>query len=210
MTATPVHAALSTFTREDVGLRVLVENDEPWFVAADVCSALTITNTSDALKGLDEDEKMTLANPESHSGSRGGSQSFACISESGLYSLIIRSRKPEARPFRRWVTHEVLPALRKDGHYEVPQPAALSNIQAQITELRTVIESKATRVAAPPALVEKMQLTELSLDLAYHNLGEVLEAFQGSMRKFGIHRIGERSACPPLADCTAAALPSRP
>ena len=114
-----IESAIQNFTHDGMGLRVLIEKDEPWFVAADVCSALGTGNPSEALRHLDEDEKMTLSNPESHSGSRGGAQSFAVISESGLYTLILRSRKPQARPFRRWVTHEVLPALRKNGTYNV-------------------------------------------------------------------------------------------
>jgi hypothetical protein len=70
-----------------------------------------------ALKGLDEDEKMTLSNTEGHSGTRGGAQSYNLISESGLYSLAFTSRKPEAKAFRKWVTAEVLPSIRKHGHY---------------------------------------------------------------------------------------------
>lgn len=95
----------------------LDENGSPWFVAADVCNALEIRNVSDAMKRLDEDEKTTLSNTEGRAGN--GAQAFNIINESGLYSLILTSRKPEAKKFKKWVTSEVLPAIRKNGKYEV-------------------------------------------------------------------------------------------
>lgn len=100
------------------------EHGEPWFVAVDVCAALAISNPSDALKRLDADEKMTLDTTEGHSGQRGGAQSLNVVSEAGLYSLILTSRKPEAKRFKRWVTHEVLPAIRQTGRYSVIDPMA--------------------------------------------------------------------------------------
>ncbi|MCC7227373.1 MAG: Bro-N domain-containing protein [Burkholderiaceae bacterium] len=90
---------------------------EPWFVATDICAALTIT--TEQTRRLDEDEKglRTVQTP-------GGRQEMVCISESGLYSLILTSRKPEAKRFKRWVTHEVLPSIRKTGAYAAAAPAA--------------------------------------------------------------------------------------
>ena len=94
-------------------------NGDTWFVAADVCRVLELSNPTEALKALDEDEKMTLRNSEGHSGQRGGAQSYNVISESGLYSLVFRSNKPEAREFSKWVRSEVLPAIRKTGSYSL-------------------------------------------------------------------------------------------
>ena len=104
------------FGNDDYDLRTLLIDGEPWFVAADVCAALELGNVTRAVGGLDDDEKglHTVKTP-------GGDQQLNVISESGLYSLILRSRKPEARPFKRWVTHDVLPALRKTGTYTVPE-----------------------------------------------------------------------------------------
>ena len=87
-------------------------NGEPWFVAKDVCECLDIGNSRDAVAALDEDEKGvdSIDTP-------GGAQEMSIISEAGLYSLILRSRKPEAKAFKRWITHEVLPAIRKTGGY---------------------------------------------------------------------------------------------
>lgn len=90
---------------------------EPWFVAADVCKALEIVNPSDALSRLDPDEKMTLDSTDSHSGKRGGAQRYNVINEPGLYTLVLGSRKQEAKAFKRWVTHYVIPAIRKHGMY---------------------------------------------------------------------------------------------
>ena len=98
-------------------IRVIEQDGEPWFVAADVCRALEIGNPSDALRRLDDDEKMTLDLTDSHSGKRGGAQSISVVNEPGLYSLVLGSRKPKAKAFKRWITHEVIPSIRKTGSY---------------------------------------------------------------------------------------------
>ncbi len=87
---------------------------EPWFVAADVCRALGIGNSRDATNKLDDDEKMTVDLTDSHSGKRGGAQMITVVNEPGLYALVLSSRKPEAKAFKRWITHEV---IRKTGGY---------------------------------------------------------------------------------------------
>lgn len=99
-------------------IRLIEKSGEVWFVAADVCKALEILNTSDALTKLDSDEKMTLDLTDGQTG-RGGPKSLNIVNESGLYTLVMRSRKPEAKEFRRWVTHDVLPSLHKTGKYEM-------------------------------------------------------------------------------------------
>ena len=106
-------------------IRLIEKSGEVWFVAADVCKALEILNTSDALTKLDSDEKMTLDLTEGQTG-RGGPKSLNIVNESGLYTLVMRSRKPEAKEFRRWVTHDVLPSLhetaaskRRSGEYSI-------------------------------------------------------------------------------------------
>lgn len=96
-------------------VRVVKIDGEPWFVAADVCKVLGLSKVSMAIKSLDADEKgvSTVSTP-------GGDQQVSIINESGLYSLILRSRKPEAKRFKRWVTSEVLPTIRKTGGYATP------------------------------------------------------------------------------------------
>ncbi|MCW1937508.1 Bro-N domain-containing protein [Pseudomonas sp. MDMC_285] len=93
-------------------VRTMLIDDQPWFVAADVCQALAVRNNRDALSRLDEDEKGVATTD-----TLGGSQAVGIINESGLYSLILTSRKAEAKRFKKWITAEVLPAIRRTGQY---------------------------------------------------------------------------------------------
>ena len=98
---------ITVFENDQFGsVRTIVRDGEPWFVAADVCRALDIQNTTDAISRLDEDEKgvdsiYTL----------GGAQDLLIVNEPGLYALVLGSRKPEAKAFRRWIMHEVFPDM---------------------------------------------------------------------------------------------------
>jgi prophage antirepressor-like protein len=101
------------FNSAERPIRVEIIQEQPWFIAKDVCDALGITNARDSVrKCLDEDER--LMSPISTSGQR---RKMLFINESGIYSLIFRSNKPEAKLFRKWVTNEVLPAIRRTGQY---------------------------------------------------------------------------------------------
>lgn len=105
---------LQVFKNEEFGeVRSLTLNDEPWFVASDVCKSLDIKNATDTLKRLDEDEKSRF-----NLGLPGGATN--CVNEYGLYNLVLASRKPEAKKFKRWITHEVIPSIRKTGGYQIP------------------------------------------------------------------------------------------
>ena len=103
-------------------VRVLTdEQDEPWFIAKDICDVLGLSNVSIALNSLDEDEVAKI-DPKNYLGSESRSnQSVNIISESGFYKLVMRSRKPVAKEFQRWVTHDVLPSIRKHGAYMTEQ-----------------------------------------------------------------------------------------
>lgn len=104
---------LKTFNFDAAAVRVVADNDgEPWFVAADVAGALQYSEASAMTRSLDDDEKglQIVQTP-------GGQQELAVINESGLYSAILKSRRPEAKRFKRWVTHDVLPTIRKTGAY---------------------------------------------------------------------------------------------
>lgn len=100
-------------------VRSILKDDEPWFVAADVCKSLDIANPSQALARLDEDEKFTTL--ISNEGAASGKSSMAFVNEPGLYSLVLGSRKPDAKAFKRWITHEVIPSIRKHGAYMTPE-----------------------------------------------------------------------------------------
>lgn len=107
--------ALQVFEYEDRNqFRTIDIRGEPWFVLADVCRVLEIGNPSQAASRLDDDEKGVITND-----TPGGPQQMVVINESGLYSLILTSRKPEAKRFKKWVTSEVLPAIRKTGSYSI-------------------------------------------------------------------------------------------
>lgn len=115
-------AKVFTFNENNKPIRVEVVDGEPWFVAKDVCDALGIENNRNAASRLDDDEKgASIVRTPS------GEQQMTTVNESGLYSLIFQSRKPEAKKFRKWVTGEVLPSIRKTGKYELqPSSAGVS------------------------------------------------------------------------------------
>lgn len=123
------------FTGKDV--RVVVKDGHPWWVAKDVSELLGFRMASDFTRTLDDDEKDTqiVRTP-------GGNQEVTIINESGLYSAILKSRKPEAKQFKRWVTHEVLPAIRKTGMYATDEllddPELLIQAVTKLKEEREV------------------------------------------------------------------------
>jgi len=119
-----------TFTFSTQALRCIMRDGDPWFVAADVCNALDVKDTSMACSRLDDDERGT-----SIVGTPSGQQEMTIINESGLYSLILTSRKPEAKKFKKWVTSEVLPSIRKTGHYVDKPTATAPEIPEQLGDL---------------------------------------------------------------------------
>jgi prophage antirepressor-like protein len=106
---------LTVFAFESSAVRSLMIDGEPWFVAADIAAVLGYRNAPDMARMLDDDEKGTQIVR-----TLGGDQEFTIINESGVYACVLKSRRPEAKPFRKWVTSEVLPTLRKTGRYEMP------------------------------------------------------------------------------------------
>ena len=140
---------IQIFENTDFGaIRVSAVDGEPWFVAKDVCDALGIA-TNHVKDGLDSDEVANL--PITEIGPKHGGKTPLVVSEPGLYKLIMRSRKPEAKAFQRWVTHEVLPAIRKTGGY----------IAAKQDETPEQIMARAVIVAQDTIERQKKQLDEL-------------------------------------------------
>jgi anti-repressor protein len=114
---------INTFNFHGNDIRTIIGQDgEPWFVAKDVCDVLEMGNPRTSLTLLDEDERNTVQIVD---GNR-GNPNLSIISESGLYSLTLRSRKPQAKAFKKWITKEVLPQIRKTGVY-VPEGAQLAD-----------------------------------------------------------------------------------
>ena len=126
--------------------RTLTIDGEPWFVAADVCKALELGNPSMTVERLDADEKGI-----SSIDTLGGKQRMAIINEPGLYSVILCSRKPEAKAFKRWITHEVIPAIRKYGGYMT------KSLLEQVLENPNLIYEFARRMLAEQQKNERLR-----------------------------------------------------
>jgi len=143
-------------------VRVFKDQDgAPWFVLADVCRVLAIANPRDAASRLDDDEKNTVGITDGTP----GNPNQIIINESGLYSVIFTSRKPEAKAFKKWVTSEVLPSIRKTGGYHV-DPIINGNTE-QITALVTgIIEAinQSKRKPKQPKKSGPMELNAITLE----------------------------------------------
>lgn len=162
---------LKVFEKAEFGrVRVVECEGEPWFVAKDVCECLELTNTSQTLSYLDDDEKGIICND-----TPGGKQEMSIISEPGLYSLILRSRKPEAKEFKRWVTHEILPSIRKTGHYGAPETedeilaralviaeGRLGMLSHAVSELQEQIALDAPKVELAEAIMETEECVSIN------------------------------------------------
>ena len=120
---------IQVFSNDSFGeIRTVQQGEDILFVAADVCRALEIKNARDAINRLDDDEKGVVLTD-----TLGGKQKVNAVNEYGLYNLVLSSRKPEAKAFKRWITHEVLPSIRKTGSYSKPtkQPTAIQQQRAE-------------------------------------------------------------------------------
>ena len=151
---------MQVFSNEQFGaVRTVTQEGQPWFVAADVCRVLEIDPT--ATRRLDDDEKATLRLTQTSSNGVTQERDVTIVNEPGLYSLVLGSRKPEAKAFKRWITHEVIPAIRKTGAYglTLPQdyPSALraladsyereNALQEQISDLEKQIAQEERGIA---------------------------------------------------------------
>ena len=159
---------LKVFTNETFGqVRTVVKGNEPWFVAADVCRALEISNNRDALSRLDADEKDVALTD-----TLGGKQEMTIVNEPGLYSLVLGSRKPEAKEFKRWITHEVIPSIRKHGMYATDELLANPDFAIQVfQELKAEREAKKALMAQNA--VQAQRIAEMEPKATYYD--EVLK-----------------------------------
>jgi prophage antirepressor-like protein len=134
---------------------VKVDPDEiPWFVAKDVCDALGLARTATSMALLDDDEKGIHTVD-----TLGGAQEMQIVSEPGLYSLVLRSRKPEAKAFKRWVTHDVLPNIRRTGRYARITPEPQTEAAALVTVVTHLVqEIRSDRQGRPISEDQRRQL----------------------------------------------------
>lgn len=163
---------LTIFSSDRFGdIRITDENGEPWFVAADVCRALELGNPSQAISRLDEDEKRTTL--ISNESAATGISPVAFINEPGLYSLVLGSRKPEAKAFKRWITHEVIPSIRRNGAYMTPDtiekvlldPDTIIGLATRLKE-----EQERTRLLSEQNAVQRQQIAELQPKASYYDI----------------------------------------
>lgn len=150
-------------------VRTVIRNGEPWFVTKDVCDILELTNSTMAIEFLDTDERGSLRITEGTS-PLGGNPNVNIISESGLYVLIFKSRKPEAKAFCKWVTSEVLPTIRKTGQYKAATANMTLNefVSREFAALRSMaitagLEGNAATVSANNAMVRIHSVSPLKL-----------------------------------------------
>lgn len=148
---------IQRFDFKGASLRTLTDKaGEPWFVAKDVCDILELGNTTNALRALDEDEKTNFTNCNV---AQNGGRAPLIISEPGLYKLVMRSRKPEAKEFQRWVTHDVLPQIRRTGGY-IPTSESDSDedIMARaVLVARKTIERKNQQIASQQSRIVELE-----------------------------------------------------
>lgn len=165
-------AEIVPFLYESHPVRVVTGADgEPWFVAKDVLAILDVDRTS--LERLDDDEKGvdSIHTP-------GGIQEMATVSEPGLFSLVLGSRKPEAKRFKRWVTHEVLPTIRKTGRYEAP---GVQSVQAPILPATDQVSRHLELARLMPTLVVGLQpamAVAVALDAIHRDTGLTTEPYR--------------------------------
>ena len=141
------------FNYQGAQLRTVVLNNEPWFVAKDVCDILNHSNHKVAISRLDEDEVSKIYLTDS----LGRKQKTNVVNEPGLYSLILTSNKPEAKQFKRWITHEVIPSIRKHGAYMTPETLedALLNPDTLIKLATNLKEEQEKRKQAEKTIEEQ-------------------------------------------------------
>lgn len=171
---------IQVWNYESSEIRTVQVNGEPWFVLADVCKVLELSNPSKVADRLELDEKANF-----ELGLRGGATN--CINESGLYTVILRSDKPQAKPFRKWVTSVVLPSIRKTGSYSVQQPNAFENLSPQLQVL-IQMETRQKQIEARQA----EQATALAgLEQKIQNTCEVIALDKTAWRKDSEHLINK-------------------
>ena len=188
-------SALVPFDFEGSQLRVFAdEYGAPWFVATDLCSVLGINNPRQATTRLDADEKGVISTD-----TPGGVQVVATVNEPGLYTLVLGSRKPEAKRFKRWVTHEVLPAIRRTGRYAVPklastQPALPANKHDSVNALLLIGQAIAQvpGVKAGIAMAATLTCIQENTGLSVETLRRTLPAAEEPICSLNATQLGRQ------------------
>lgn len=166
-------------------VRIILQGNEPWFVAKDVCDCLDLSNSRKALSRLEDDEKGVTS-----SDTLGGKQEMATVNEYGLYSLVLSSRKPEAKEFKRWITHDVLPSLRKYGTYSLNIPKTLPDaLKAYASEIEQHNKTKSLLEAQRPKVIFADAVSTSDTDIL---IGDLAKLLNQNGHSIGQNRLFER------------------
>ena len=171
---------LQIFENPEFGrVRTTIICGDPWFVAADVCRALDLGNPTRALDRLDNDERTLISIKGASNG-----KPVNGVNEPGLYSLVLGSRKPEAKKFKRWITHEVIPAIRKTGGYHVPQSPEEQMAQGLLAAQKLLAEKDKR--------IEEMRPKEIFADAVSVSKTDILIGDLAKLIKQNGHDIGQK------------------
>lgn len=167
-------------------VRIILQDNEPWFVAKDVCDCLEINNSRQALSRLDNDEKNSVILNDGTA----GNPEKSIVNEYGLYSLVLSSRKPEAKEFKRWITHEVLPSLRKYGTYSMNIPRTLPDaLKAYASEIEAHNQTKALLEEQKPKVLFADAVSTSDTDIL---IGDLAKLLNQNGHSIGQNRLFER------------------
>lgn len=194
---------VTIFRKDEFGaVRAVTLEGEPWFVAADVCRALGLGNSSMAISKLDEDERTLILIEGASNG-----LPVNAVNEPGLYSLVLGSRKPEAKAFKRWITHEVIPSIRKTGGYIAGQETmdddqllanALMVAQRKIAERNKQLEAANAKIQADaPKVLFAETVEKAEGDILVRQLAKLMVQRgydTGEKRLYDLLRRGQRGA----------------
>lgn len=150
-------------------LRIVEKDNEVWFVAKDVCEILGINNSRQALTRLDDDEKAGVIINDGRQ-----NRHLQAVNEFGLYSLVLTSRKPEAKQFKRWITHEVIPSIRKHGAYMTPETIEKALLNPD------VIINLATKLKEEQQKRQQLE-AKIEQDEPYTNFGKAIASSEASI-----------------------------
>lgn len=166
-------------------VRIILQDNEPWFVAKDVCECLEINNSRQALSRLDADEKADVI---LNDGSQ--NRNMNTVNEYGLYSLVLSSRKPEAKEFKRWIAHDVLPTLRRTGSYSLNIPKTLPEaLRAYADEVEQHNKTKALVEAQRPKVIFADAVSTSDTDIL---IGDLAKLLNQNGHNIGQNRLFER------------------
>lgn len=176
---------LQIFKNNQFGnVRIVMKGQEPWFVAKDICNCLEINNSRQALIRLDDDEKSSVI---LNDGTPGNPEK-SIVNEYGLYSLVLSSRKPEAKEFKRWITHDVIPQIRKTGQYVADIPRTLPDaLRAYANEVEEHNKAKALIEEQKPKVLFADSVAASHTSILVGDLAKLLH--QNGVKNMGQKRL---------------------